>query len=404
MDIVAERQGGRHRDRQAARHAREAPGAGGRADRGPARRGVRRPRRPRRPPRPRSQNARADKDTLLRELARPPPRARGRRRGAARRSRRRSRPSWPALGTGHGRPGQAGLGRADLARQRPDHVAVLRVARVGVLPPGHRHRRPVGHADPRRRGGQGRADAGRRRPRAATATSPASSTRGSLSTCYAHQSRFGTSMGAQVSQGQVIGYVGCTGRCFGDHLHFETRINGVRREPHELPLAQLQPEIDLFGLTIQTFGLCLGAAFLVAGWMVAKRLQRARPQRRLRLRDGLRRADRRDLSAPSSGTSPRTAGRCSPAPAWSSTAACSAARWPCCAWARLPRRARPAAARTSVAPSPGRGLRDRPRSAASWPATATTARTGTARGRWRTPTAPSRRRRPCTRRRSTRRS
>ena len=29
-----------------------------------------------------------------------------------------------------------------------------------------------------------------------------------------------------VAQGQVIGYVGCTGRCFGDHLHFETRING----------------------------------------------------------------------------------------------------------------------------------------------------------------------------------
>src|SRR4051794_3798267 len=48
----------------------------------------------------------------------------------------------------------------------------------------------------------------------------------SLSTCYAHQSRFGTSMGAQVKQGQVIGYSGCTGRCFGDHLHFETRING----------------------------------------------------------------------------------------------------------------------------------------------------------------------------------
>jgi len=48
----------------------------------------------------------------------------------------------------------------------------------------------------------------------------------SLSTCYAHQSRFGTSGGARVSQGQVIGYVGCTGRCFGDHLHFEVRING----------------------------------------------------------------------------------------------------------------------------------------------------------------------------------
>ena len=48
----------------------------------------------------------------------------------------------------------------------------------------------------------------------------------SLSTCYAHQSRFATSVGASVKQGQVIGYVGCTGRCFGDHLHFETRING----------------------------------------------------------------------------------------------------------------------------------------------------------------------------------
>jgi len=54
---------------------------------------------------------------------------------------------------------------------------------------------------------------------------------GSLSTCYAHQSRYGTSMGASVKQGQVIGYVGCTGHCFGDHLHFETRINGSPVNP-----------------------------------------------------------------------------------------------------------------------------------------------------------------------------
>jgi murein DD-endopeptidase MepM/ murein hydrolase activator NlpD len=54
---------------------------------------------------------------------------------------------------------------------------------------------------------------------------------GSLSTCYAHQSRYGTSMGASVSQGQVIGYVGCTGHCFGDHLHFETRVNGSPVDP-----------------------------------------------------------------------------------------------------------------------------------------------------------------------------
>lgn len=53
----------------------------------------------------------------------------------------------------------------------------------------------------------------------------------SLSTCYAHQVRFGTSMGANVSKGQVIGYVGNTGHSFGAHLHFETRVNGVPVQP-----------------------------------------------------------------------------------------------------------------------------------------------------------------------------
>src|SRR4051812_30258325 len=54
---------------------------------------------------------------------------------------------------------------------------------------------------------------------------------GGLSTCYGHQSAFATSQGATVSQGQIIGYVGCTGHCFGDHLHFETRVNGVPVDP-----------------------------------------------------------------------------------------------------------------------------------------------------------------------------
>ena len=54
---------------------------------------------------------------------------------------------------------------------------------------------------------------------------------GGLSTCYAHQSAFATSTGAAVSQGDVIGYVGCTGHCFGDHLHFEVRVNGVPQDP-----------------------------------------------------------------------------------------------------------------------------------------------------------------------------
>jgi peptidoglycan DL-endopeptidase CwlO len=54
---------------------------------------------------------------------------------------------------------------------------------------------------------------------------------GGLSSCYAHQSSYATTTGANVSQGVVIGYVGCTGSCFGDHLHFEIRVNGAAVDP-----------------------------------------------------------------------------------------------------------------------------------------------------------------------------
>jgi murein DD-endopeptidase MepM/ murein hydrolase activator NlpD len=54
---------------------------------------------------------------------------------------------------------------------------------------------------------------------------------GGLSTCYAHQSSYAVGVGDSVSQGEVIGSVGCTGSCFGDHLHFEVRVNGAAVDP-----------------------------------------------------------------------------------------------------------------------------------------------------------------------------
>jgi murein DD-endopeptidase MepM/ murein hydrolase activator NlpD len=51
-----------------------------------------------------------------------------------------------------------------------------------------------------------------------------------LATAYAHQSAIYVG-GGSVSQGTVIGSVGCTGSCTGNHLHFEVRVNGSPVDP-----------------------------------------------------------------------------------------------------------------------------------------------------------------------------
>jgi len=93
---------------------------------------------------------------------------------------------------------------------------------------GHRHRRRLGHADPRPP-----ARAPWRWPdrRAATATTPASTTVAASPRATGHQSQIDVSVGPHVNQGEVIGLSGCTGLCFGAHLHFEVRINGSVTNP-----------------------------------------------------------------------------------------------------------------------------------------------------------------------------
>jgi murein DD-endopeptidase MepM/ murein hydrolase activator NlpD len=53
----------------------------------------------------------------------------------------------------------------------------------------------------------------------------------SFSTCYGHQSKILVHVGEYVRRGDVIGLVGTTGASTGFHLHFETRFNGVPRNP-----------------------------------------------------------------------------------------------------------------------------------------------------------------------------
>ena len=54
---------------------------------------------------------------------------------------------------------------------------------------------------------------------------------GELCTRYGHLSELCVKRGQQVREGQLIGYSGATGNCYGAHLHFEVIYKGARVNP-----------------------------------------------------------------------------------------------------------------------------------------------------------------------------
>ncbi len=73
-----------------------------------------------------------------------------------------------------------------------------------------------------------------------------------LSTAYAHASNFSKNLklGSIVKQGQVIAYVGSTGRTTGPHLHYEVKIGGKNINPMHV---KSTPGIELAGKQLAKF-------------------------------------------------------------------------------------------------------------------------------------------------------
>jgi murein DD-endopeptidase MepM/ murein hydrolase activator NlpD len=69
-------------------------------------------------------------------------------------------------------------------------------------------------------------------------------------TAYAHMSRVATHPGQHIHQGQLIGYVGATGRATGPHLHYEVRIHGTQVNPLSI---KMQPGPLLAGKDLAAF-------------------------------------------------------------------------------------------------------------------------------------------------------
>jgi murein DD-endopeptidase MepM/ murein hydrolase activator NlpD len=61
-------------------------------------------------------------------------------------------------------------------------------------------------------------------------------------TLYGHMSRMAVTVGQKVKRGQIIGYVGCTGKCTGDHVHYEVIRNGQKINPIDYFYSNITPD------------------------------------------------------------------------------------------------------------------------------------------------------------------
>ena len=65
----------------------------------------------------------------------------------------------------------------------------------------------------------------------------------SYSTMYAHMQKAAVKVGQKVKRGQLIGYVGNTGKSSGPHVHYEVQKNGVPINPVNFMYKDITPEM-----------------------------------------------------------------------------------------------------------------------------------------------------------------
>lgn len=75
-----------------------------------------------------------------------------------------------------------------------------------------------------------------------------------VETLYAHLSGFAVTAGQEVHRGDLIGYVGSSGRSTGPHLHYEVRIHDTPVNPHKYLRETMDQQFAGSGVTIPAAG------------------------------------------------------------------------------------------------------------------------------------------------------